>query len=84
MSIGRYEMHYKNYIGAINNFTEVVERYRLTKQVPEALFRLVEIYYKIGMHKEARAAFLQLKSYFPVNEWTVLAEKIDPVYFDEK
>lgn len=81
MSIGRYQIKNMNYVGAINNFTEVTERYRFTNQVPEAYFRLTEIYYKIGLHKESTAAFRQLKSLFPQNKWTDLAEKIDPVLF---
>ncbi len=84
MSIGRYQILNQNYVGAINNFTEVTERYRFTNQVPEAFFRLSEIYYKIGLQKEARSAFSQLKSAFPHNEWTEMARKIDPVLFDEK
>ncbi|MDX2082585.1 MAG: outer membrane protein assembly factor BamD [Rickettsiales bacterium] len=84
MSIGRYQISQKNYTGAINNFVEVTERYRFTNQVPEAYFRLIEIYYKIGLNQESIAAFRQLKLLFPQNNWTKLAKKIDPVYFDEK
>lgn len=84
MSIGRYQIKNKNYIGAINNFTEVIDRYRTTNQVPEAYFRLVEIYHKIGLHQESLAAYRQLKSSFPENNWAELARKIDPVYFDGK
>ena len=81
MSIGRYQILNKNFIGAINNFNEVTERYRMTNQVPEAFFRLTEIYYKIGLHKEARAAFWQLSATYPENDWTKLALEIDPVLF---
>lgn len=84
MSVGRYQIKNKNYIGAINNFTEVTERYRATDQVPEAFFRLTEIYYKLGLQKESVAAFHQLKYFFPQNNWTQLAEKIDPVLFNDK
>ncbi len=84
MSIGRYQMNNKNYVGAIHNFTEVTERYRGTNQVPEAFFRLTEVYYKIGLQKESLAAFRLLKSYFPQNVWVETAEKIDPVLFNEK
>lgn len=81
MSIGRYQMQNQNYVGAINNFSDVTERYHLTVQVAEAYFRLTEIYYKIGLHKESLAAFKHLKSYFPDDEWTNMAQKIDPVLF---
>jgi outer membrane protein assembly factor BamD len=84
MSIGRYQMTNKNYVGAIHNFTEVTERYRGTNQVPEAFYRLTEVYYKIGLQKESVAAFRLLKSYFPQNSWVETAEKIDPVLFNDK
>ncbi len=75
MSIGRYEIQKHNYVGAIENFNEVVQRYRQTKQVPEALFRLNEIYQKIGLKKEAKKAFDQLTQRFPQNYWAELAIK---------
>lgn len=77
MSIGRYQIKHKNYVGAIDSFTEVVERYRQTNQVPEAYFRLIEIYYKIGLKEEGKKSFNKLSSRFPQNHWTKLAEKID-------
>ena len=75
MSIGRYQIKNKNYVGAIGNFTEVVERYRYTNQVPEAYFRLGEIYTKIGLEKEAKKAEKKLEENFPANYWTTLAHK---------
>jgi outer membrane protein assembly factor BamD len=75
MSVGRYQIKNKNYIGAIGNFSEVIERYRQTKQVPEAYFRLIEIYRKVGLKTEAEKAQKQLIERFPENYWTKLAEK---------
>jgi len=77
MSIGRYQIRSQNYVGAIDNFKEVIARYRQTKQVPEAFFRLAEISYKIGLKDEGKKAVKQLQSRFPENYWTNLAEKID-------
>jgi outer membrane protein assembly factor BamD len=77
MSVGRYDLQNQNYIGAINNFREVVARYRQTKQVPEAFFRLTEVYYKIGLSEEGKKAVKQMQSRFPENYWTNLAQKID-------
>ncbi len=84
MSLGRYNIRNKNYVAAINNFTEVTERYRFTNQVAEAYFRLTEIYYKIGLRKESQASFHQLKLFFPQSDWLKLAEKINPVYFNDR
>ena len=77
MSVGRYQISSRNYVGAISHFNEVIKRYRYTKQVPEAYFRLVEIYYKIGMRKESLKAYNTLKTSYPQSNWVNLAQKID-------
>ena len=69
MSIGRYQINTKNYVGAVTSFNEVINRYRQTKQVPEALFRLSEIYDKIGLKNESAKAKEELKLRFPESSW---------------
>lgn len=81
MSIGRYNIKIKDYVGAINNFNEVTSRYRLSTQTSEAYFRLVEIYYKLGITSEAVGAFQHLKYYYPKSIWVKLATNIDPKLF---
>lgn len=76
MSVGRYQIQNKNYIGALNNFHEVITRYRQTNQVPEAFFRVAEIYYAIGIKDEAKKAITELEKRFPNDNWTKLAEKL--------
>jgi outer membrane protein assembly factor BamD len=44
MEIGRYYQKQKLYVGAINRYRTVIERYQTTTHVPEALHRLVESY----------------------------------------
>lgn len=83
MSIGRYQIKSRNYVGAVLTFREVTERYRQTKQIPEAYFRLAEIYYKIGIVKEAKKSFTILQSQFPQNYWAELATKSDLKSADE-
>lgn len=75
MSVGRYQIMTQNYVGAIASFTEVVSRYRQTKQIPEAYFRLTEIYDKIGLKDEASKAKKQLLTRFPESHWAELANK---------
>lgn len=77
MAVGRYQIKNKNYVGAAEHFHEVIVRYRQTNQVPEAYFRLLEIYYKIGLKSEGKKAFASLVSRFPENEWSKLAQKTD-------
>ncbi len=75
MSIGRFQAKNGNYIGAINNFKEVIRRYRQTNQIAEAYFRLGEIYTKIGFKKEARNAIRNLKNKFPESDWAKITDQ---------
>lgn len=52
MSVGRYQIKFQNYVGAIKHFSEVIYKYSSSNQAPEAYFRLCEIYYKLGMVKK--------------------------------
>ena len=73
MSLGRKQIQLNNYVGAIESFLEVTNRHRASKQLPEAYFRLYEVYYKVGLKKESRKAISQLENKFPGNHWTNLA-----------
>ena len=53
MYIGRYYLERKKWIAAINRFRVVVDEYDTTIYTEEALHRLVEIYYIIGLPDEA-------------------------------
>lgn len=76
MDNGRYDIKTKNYIGAIDNFTEVITYYRQTNQVPEAYFRLIEIYYKLGIKDEAKRIAETLQSDFNDNIWNSRSQEI--------
>ena len=54
MYLGRYYVEKSKWIPAINRFKTVVEKYDQTIFVEEALHRLVEINYKIGLVNEAK------------------------------
>ncbi len=84
MSVGRYGMSTGNYIGAVQNFREVIFRYKTTNQTPEAYFRLAEIYYKLGMKSEAKKAVNDLKKLYPKSEWAGKLKKasfLSTIYF---
>ena len=53
MYIGRYYFNREKWIPAINRFKTVVDDYETTIYAEEALHRLVEIYYIIGLKNEA-------------------------------
>ena len=62
MYIGRYYLERKKWIAAINRFMTVVDDYETTIYTEEALHRLVEIYYLIGLKSEAQK-YAQLLGY---------------------
>ncbi len=69
MEIGRYYLHQGDYIGAINRFRVVVEQYQKTTQIAEALERLTEAYYALGINKEAQTAAAILGANYPGSPW---------------
>jgi outer membrane protein assembly factor BamD len=76
MASGRYNIKEKNYVGAIDNFREVVTYYHQTDQAPEAYFRLIEIYYKLGIKDEAKKIAEILQSDYNGNIWNLRAQEI--------
>jgi outer membrane protein assembly factor BamD len=69
MSVGRYYLLRGDYIGAINRFRVVVERYQKTSQIAEALERLTEAYYALGVYNEAKTAAAVLGANYPGSSW---------------
>ena len=69
MYIGRYYMKTEKWIGAIKRFKKVVDDFGDTAYVEEALHRLVEIYYKIGLEEEARKTAVVLGYNYESSEW---------------
>jgi outer membrane protein assembly factor BamD len=69
MEIGRYYLLRGDYIGAINRFRGVVERYQKTSQIAEALERLTEAYYALGIYNEAKTAAAVLGANYPGSPW---------------
>lgn len=69
MEVGRYYLFRHDYIGAINRFRVVVERYATTSQVAEALERLTEAYYALGVYNEAKTAAAVLGANYPGSPW---------------
>jgi len=76
MSVGRYYLTRGDYIGAINRFRVVVQQYQTTPQIAEALERLTEAYYALGIDNEAQTAAAVLGANYPGSEWYVDAYNI--------
>ncbi|MEO9338119.1 outer membrane protein assembly factor BamD [Mesorhizobium sp. SB112] len=69
MQIGRYYLERREYIAATKRFRGVVENYSNTRQVEEALARLVEAYYAMGLTSEAQTAAAVLGHNYPDSSW---------------
>ncbi|NVK33777.1 MAG: outer membrane protein assembly factor BamD [Rhodobacteraceae bacterium] len=69
MQIGRYYLEKRNYVAGINRFKTVVLQYQTTRHVEEALFRLTESYYALGVVSEAQTAAAVLGHNYPDTQW---------------
>ena len=69
MSIARYYMQTEKWIPAINRLKIVIKDYDRTVFIEEALYRLVEVYYKIGLEEEAKQAAVILGYNYQSSEW---------------
>ncbi len=69
MYIGRYYFERKKWIAAINRFKYVVDNYETTIYVQEALHRLVEIYFILGVESEAKKYANLLGYNYQSSEW---------------
>ena len=80
MYIGRYYFDKKKWIPAINRFRTVVDEYDTTIYVEEALHRLVEVYYTIGLTDEAQKYANLLGYNYKSSKWYEMSYSV----FNEK
>ena len=69
MQVGRYYLERREYIAAVKRFRYVVENYSNTRHVEEALARLTEAYYAMGITSEAQTAAAVLGANYPDSQW---------------
>ena len=69
MYIGRYYFQKKKWISAINRFKTVIDEYETTIYAEEALHRLVEVYYTIGLEVEAKKYAKLLGYNYQSSQW---------------
>ena len=69
MYIGRYYFNKKKWIPAINRFRKVVDDYETTIYVEEALHRLVEVYFHLGLKNEAQKYAKVLGYNYKSSKW---------------
>ena len=69
MYIGRYYFQRKKWIPAINRFRKIIDDYETTIYSQEALHRLVEVHYVLGLQKEAEKYAHLLGYNYQSSEW---------------
>ena len=85
MYLGRYYFEKKKWIPAINRFNNIVKKYDKTIYVEEALHRLVEVYYTIGLMDEAKKYANLLGYNYQSSEWYEMSYSVfDKKYKDNK
>ena len=76
MYIGVHYIKKKKWIAAINRFKNVINNYDETSFIDEALHRLVELHYKIGLTDEAQKYASILGYNYKSSEWYSKSYKI--------
>ncbi len=76
MYIGVHYMKKKKWIAAINRFKNVVNKYDKTSFIDEALHRLVELHYNLGLIEESQKYASLLGYNYQSSEWYSKSYKI--------
>ncbi len=84
MYIGRHYIKKERWIAAINRFKTVIEKYGQTIFVEEALHRLVEINYKIGLIEESQKYANVLGYNYLSSDWYKKSYKVFNQNYSEK
>ena len=76
MYLAKYYLDKQKWIPAINRYKYVVEKYNDSIFIEEALHRLVEIHYMIGLQEEAKKYAYLLGYNYQSSEWYEMSYKI--------
>jgi len=76
MSVARFYMKTEKWIPALNRLKVVVNEYDTTVFVEEALHRLVEVYYRLGLEAEAKQAASILGYNYKAGDWYKRSYKV--------
>ena len=76
MYLGRYYIEKEKWIPAINRYKTILENYDDTIYVEEAIHRLVEIHYKVGLINESKKYANLLGYNYQSSEWYEKSYKI--------
>ena len=67
--LGRYYIKKEKWVAALNRFKNVVENYNTTIYIDEALHRLVEIHYRLGLIDESKKYAAVLGYNYQSSQW---------------
>ena len=76
MYVAKYYITTKKWIPAINRLKVIIDDYSETVFIEEALHRLVEVYYRVGLKEEAKTAAAILGYNYNTSEWYAQSYKI--------
>ena len=76
MYIAKYYINTQKWIPAINRLKIIIDEYSKTVFIEEALHRLVEVYYRVGLIEEAKAAASILGYNYNSSEWYAQTYKV--------
>jgi len=76
MSIARFYIKTEKWIPALNRLQLVVKKYDRTVFIEEALHRLVEVYYRLGLEEEAKQAAAILGYNYQSSQWYERSYKV--------
>ena len=69
MEVAIFYLKQKQYLAALGRYNRVIDKYPKSKFIPEALYRLVEIYTILGMTEEAEKAASVIVYNYPQSQW---------------
>ena len=69
MLVGRYYQERREFLAAINRYRKVIVQFSTTRHVEEALARLTECYFSLGLVNEAQNAAAVLGHNYPDSQW---------------
>ena len=69
MSVGLFYLKRNKYEAAMNRFKKIIDFHSQSKFTPEALYRLVEIYYSLGMLEDAKKTASVIGHNYPKSKW---------------
>ena len=84
MDIAFFYLNQKKYLAAMNRYKEVIDNYSQSKFTPEALHRLVEIYYSLGMLEDAKKTASVIGYNYPNSKWYNFSYKLVSPKDDKK